>query len=342
MTEEARYSNSSEKNQLLRLALAEAWGHRCYWCRTPKTFRDLQIDHIIPRNPPGGADADVDVDAAANLAPICGACNTEKNNGQFEEAPRFDAARIRAADLAPAVQLNLARFYQDANVVKALLAVTAADLERDEVAESVAAFAAAVMPIFREKFPQVVDARYTKDYTRRFRPVEIDGRPVQVPEERAFVELDTEGQRALIILEDVLRMPMPSVLHEIRSYFGDDIDGEVRQWLRRSEGRQYRRADLDRRPSSNRFGIYVYEVRYVDDQVTLTGELEGSFTADVEDDDNDSEVWTRSRHADFDFIGPFGVTYSREGLVDAYIDIGDPEENRWRHTLPMMDIDRLP
>lgn len=288
------------------------------------------------------APIDVDIDAAANLAPICGACNTEKNNGQFEEAPRFDAARNRAADLAPAVQRNLSRFYQDANVVKALLAVTAADLESKDVAESVAAFAAAVMPIFRQKFPEVVDARYTKDYTRRFSPVEVDGHPVDVPEERAFVELDTEGQRALIILEDVLAISMPLVLDEIRSYFSDEVDDEVRQWLRRSGSRQYRRADLDRRPSSNRFGIYIYEVRYADDQVTLTGELEGSFTADVEDDDNDRQAWTRSRHADFDFIGPFGVTYSREGLIDAYIDIGDPEENRWRDTLLMIDIDRFP
>ncbi|MFV8137400.1 HNH endonuclease [Mycolicibacterium senegalense] len=339
MTEEARYSYSSEKNRLLLVALAEAWGMKCYWCKTPKLFRDLQIDHMIPRNPRGGTDLGFDVDAAANLAPICGPCNQEKNNGKFEEAPRFDAACTRAADLAPTVQRNLTRIYKDANVVKALLAVTAADLESEDVAESIAAFGAVIMPIFREKFPEVVDAEYTKDYTRRYPPVEVDGRRYQVPEERAFVQLDAEGQRALVILEDVLGLPMPAVLHEIRTYFDDDIENEVKQWLRRAESRQYRRADLDRRPRSNQIGVYIYEMRYANDQVTLTGELEGSFTASVEDNDRDLEDWTPSRHADFDFIGPFEATYSREGLIDAYIDIGEPEENRWRHTLRAMDLE---
>lgn len=42
-----------------------------YWCRKPKTFRDLQIDHFVPRNPRGGPDLNIDVDGPANLAPIC-------------------------------------------------------------------------------------------------------------------------------------------------------------------------------------------------------------------------------------------------------------------------------
>lgn len=339
MTEEARYSYSSEKNRLLLVALAEAWGMKCYWCKTPKLFRDLQIDHMIPRNPHGGADPGFDVDAAANLAPICGPCNQEKNNGKFEEAPRFDAACTRAADLAPTVQRNLTRIYKDANVVKALLAVTAADLESEDIAESIAAFGAVIMPIFREKFPEVVDAEYTKDYTRRYPPIEVAGRQFQPPEERAFVQLDAEGQRALVILEDVFEMPMSAVLSDIRSYFGRHIDDDAAEWLRRTEYHQYRRADLRDRPSSNRIGIYIYEVRYADDEVTLTGELEGSFTAYVEDNDRDLEDWTPSRHADFDFIGPFEATYSREGLIDASIDIGEPEENRWRHTLRAMDLE---
>lgn len=340
MTEDARYSHTSrEHNRLLLLALVQAWGGKCYWCRTPKTFRDLQIDHIIPRNPRGGAVQGFDVDSAENLAPICGPCNQEKGNGEFEDAPRVDAMRQAAMSHAPAVQRNLARFHKNDAVVKALLAVTAADLASPDVAESIEAFGAAIMPVFREKFPRVVDARYTKDYTRRFPPVEVEGRQSQVPEERALVELDAEGQRALVILEDVLGMPMPDALRDIRSYFSRDIDDEVKEWLRRSESRQYRSADLHGRPSSNRIGVYVYEVRYADDQVTLTGELEGSFAAYVEDAERDYEDWSPSRLADFDFIGPFGATYSREGLIDAYMDVGDPEENRWRHSMAMLDLD---
>lgn len=135
-------------------------------------------------------------------------------------------------------------------------------------------------------------------------------------------------------------MSMPDALSDIRSYFSRDIDNEVEKWLRRSESEQYRSADLHDRPSSNRFGVYVYEIRYADDQVTLTGDLEGRFTAYVKDAENDGdEDWTPSGLADVDFIGPFEATYSREGLVDAYLDVGDPTENRWRHAVEMLDLD---
>ncbi|MDT5215876.1 MAG: hypothetical protein QOK18_4115 [Mycobacterium sp.] len=85
--DDARYSYSSERNRLLLLAMVHAWGNKCYWCRTPKTFRHLEIDHIAPRSPRGDLDPAFDVDAAENLAPICGPCNKEKSNGEFQDAP---------------------------------------------------------------------------------------------------------------------------------------------------------------------------------------------------------------------------------------------------------------
>lgn len=54
--DDARYSYSSERNRLLLLAMVHAWGNKCYWCRTPKTFRHLEIDHIAPRSPRGDSD----------------------------------------------------------------------------------------------------------------------------------------------------------------------------------------------------------------------------------------------------------------------------------------------
>lgn len=200
MTEDARYSHTSrDHNRLLLHAMVQAWGGKCYCRRTPKTFRDLQIDHIILPNPRGGAVQGFDVDAAENLAPICGPRNQKKGNGEFEDAPRVDAMRRAAVSHAPAVERNLARFHKNDAVVRALLAVTAADLASPDVAESIEAFGAAIMPVFREKFPQVVDANHIKDYTQRLPPIEHQGRQFKVPEERALVELDADGQRALVI-----------------------------------------------------------------------------------------------------------------------------------------------
>lgn len=328
-TVEARYSYSSEQNTLLRFALVQAWGDKCYWCRTPKIFRDLEIDHMIPRNPRGVPDPDFDVDAAANLAPICGACNQEKSNGEFEDAPRFDAARKRAAELAPQVQRNLERFHKDSSVVKALLAVSAADLESEAVAESVESFGAVILPVFREKFPQIFEAPYTKDYTVRRPPVVVKGRPIRIREPQSTIDLDVPSRRALVILEDVMEMPTSDVFYEIRSFVGDKIDDEMGDWLRDGGGGRYDSADIDDRPSSNPIEVYVREARYADDAVTLAGELEGMFTANLRDHPIESDWLSAPRSADFDFAGEFSATFSREGLTDGWVYVGEPDENEW-------------
>ncbi|WP_074411632.1 HNH endonuclease [Mycolicibacterium fortuitum] len=328
-TVDARYSSSSEQNRLLLFALVQAWGDKCYWCRTPKTFRDMQIDHMLPQNPRGGTNQDFDVNAASNLAPICGACNQEKGNGEFEDAPKFDAARKRAAELAPRVQRNLERFHQDASVVRALLAVSAADLESEDVAESVESFGAAILPVFREKFPQILDAPYTKDYTVQRPPLEVNGRQIRIREPQSTVDLDVPSRRALVILEDVLEIPMGDAFSEIRSFVGDRIDDEVEDWLRDGGGGRYDSADLDDRPSSNPIEVYVREVRYADDAVTLTGELEGMFTANLRDHPIESDWLSAPRSADFDFAGEFSATFSREGLTDWWVYVGEPDENEW-------------
>ncbi|OBA98284.1 hypothetical protein A5666_22865 [Mycolicibacterium fortuitum] len=289
----------------------------------------MQIDHMLPQNPRGGTNQDFDVNAASNLAPICGACNQEKGNGEFEDAPKFDAARKRAAELAPRVQRNLERFHQDASVVRALLAVSAADLESEDVAESVESFGAAILPVFREKFPQILDAPYTKDYTVQRPPLEVNGRQIRIREPQSTVDLDVPSRRALVILEDVLEIPMGDAFSEIRSFVGDRIDDEVEDWLRDGGGGRYDSADLDDRPSSNPIEVYVREVRYADDAVTLTGELEGMFTANLRDHPIESDWLSAPRSADFDFAGEFSATFSREGLTDWWVYVGEPDENEW-------------
>src|SRR4051794_7823335 len=83
-----RYTGRNDA--VLRLKLFQAWRLRCYSCRRPQEYRDVEIDHIIPRTisparlqqlvEQHGLAADFDLHAPANLAPICGACNTEKSD----------------------------------------------------------------------------------------------------------------------------------------------------------------------------------------------------------------------------------------------------------------------
>lgn len=331
MTEDARYSHTlRDHNRLLLFALVQAWGGKCYWCRTPKTFRDMQIDHIAPRNPPGGADPKFDVDAAENLAPICGPCNQEKGNGEFDDAPRIDAMRKAAVSRAPAVEQNLARLHRDANVVKALLAVTAADLTSPDVAESIAAFGMTIMPIFRESFPEILTAAYTRDYTVRHPTMIIQGREVELPEERSTAELDAQGQRALIVLEDVLGISMVDAIDSARRAIGDDIEEQVDRWLHKGMDGRYASASRDERPSSNPIGISVSELRYEDGGVILYGEFDGTFIAEIEEYDPNPERWTTYRKADFDFAGDFAVTFKGEDVADVWVDTAEPDENEWR------------
>lgn len=338
-TVEARYSYSSDRNRLLLLALVQAWGGKCYWCKTPKTFRDLEIDHIAPRNPRGGADPGFDVDAAANLAPICGACNQEKGNGEFDNAPRFDAVRKRAAELAARVQQNLDRFRKDDSVVKALLAVTAADLESEAVAESVESFGEVIMPVFREKFPHILDAPYTKDYTVRQPPVEVDGRLVRAAEEHSTVDLDTMSRRALVVLEDVLEISTPDAFNEIRRVLGYKIDDEVEEWVQSGGDGRYAGGELEDHPSWSPIHVYVHEIRYTNGAVMWNGELEGTFSADVGEHPIESGWPSTRRSADFDFAVEFSATFSQEGLVDTWMDTIEPDENEWLQRVRMIPFE---
>jgi HNH endonuclease len=330
MTADARYSYSPERNRLLLLALVQAWSNKCYWCRTPKTFRDLEIDHIVPRNPRGGLEPDFDVDAAENLAPICGPCNKEKSNGEFEDAPRIDAMRNAAVKAAPKVRRNLERFYKDDGVVKALLAVTAADLASPDVAEAISAFGAAIMPVFREIFPEILTETYTWDYTIRKPPLTFQGQEVDLPGERSIAELDAQGQRALVILEDVIGISMADAIDYVRRSVERDIDEQINSKLRDGMGGYYVNSHADERPCSNGIDVFVSELRYEDAGVVLAGELDGTFIVELEEYDPDPERWSTYRKADFDFAADFSVTFCRGEVSDAWVDVTKLAENEWR------------
>jgi 5-methylcytosine-specific restriction endonuclease McrA len=100
-------------NRILRLALLQAWGYACYWCRRPRDFADVEIDHIIPKKTDQDLVDDVLLrqcltpkDQAVefhvhNLAPICGKCNKEKADALLAGARRFMTLLAKARTLQP-------------------------------------------------------------------------------------------------------------------------------------------------------------------------------------------------------------------------------------------------
>ncbi|GLP76389.1 hypothetical protein TUM20983_34990 [Mycobacterium antarcticum] len=337
--EEARYSYSLERNRLLLLALVQIWGNKCYWCKMPKPFRDLEIDHILPRNPRGERDPEFDADSTENLAPICVPCNKEKSNREFEDAPRIDAMRKTAKEAALKVRRNLANLYKNDAVVKALLAVTVADLTSPDVAESIKAFGMAIMPVFRESFPEILTASYTWDYTARHSTMIVQGREVELHEERSIAELDAQGQRVLVILEDVMGIAMVDAIDSARKGIEGKIEEQIDRWFRNGMEGRYANASRDERPSSNPIGVSVSELRYEDGSVILSGEFDGTFIAELEEYDPDPERWTAYRKADFDFTGDFQVTFAGADVTDVWVDTAEPGENEWRGRASMRRFD---
>ncbi|GGN37647.1 hypothetical protein GCM10010109_63820 [Actinoplanes campanulatus] len=75
-------------NGVLRDALYEVWGLKCYLCGRPKLFQDIQIDHLIAHTIAAadfrvlryehGLPEHFDLHAPANLAPACSDCNRRK------------------------------------------------------------------------------------------------------------------------------------------------------------------------------------------------------------------------------------------------------------------------
>lgn len=335
----ARYSHSSrDHNRLLLLALVEEWGSKCYWCRTPKTFREMQIDHIVARNPRVGEAPGFDVDAAENLAPICGPCNQEKSNNSYQDDPRV-ASQIKAAEShAPSVQRNLTSFHRDTTVVRALLAVTAADLENEDVSAAISSFVAAILPVVRDRFPEILDAPYAKDYTQYQSAIEFKGHVFQPQDDASIIELDAQSRRALVVLEDVFGITINQTFDQVRGHISRRADEYAEEWLRGSSS-PYAEAWLSSRPSSNAIGIFMHELRYLDEEVEIAGEIDGSFAADIEEYDSDPERWTTSRGVSFDILGEFTARFAADGLMDIYVHVGEPRENEWRHQPHSMELD---
>lgn len=131
-----RYGEGDDR--VLRLALLQEWGNRCYWCGVPLAHQFTQIDHIIPRTTPRLRLAELirkhrlpagfHLDSPANLGPICAPCNNRKRNNDYLDAPVVHEKLVAATRRAGAVARRYHSYFTNVEVGRALIEVAIADL----------------------------------------------------------------------------------------------------------------------------------------------------------------------------------------------------------------------
>lgn len=118
-----------------RLAIYEAWGGKCQWCKKRIMYPDMEIDHIIPATADGetfarllqmhGLPADYDLQATRNLICSCKTCNRYKSDRTPSDAPVIRAVLDDAARRAPIVEKYIADFTKRNKLEKLLASLDA-------------------------------------------------------------------------------------------------------------------------------------------------------------------------------------------------------------------------
>src|SRR3712207_3691898 len=120
-------------DDLVRLALFEAWDARCVWCRQPLFFNQMEVEHLIPKSLGEhgneqskaevlrlhGLDAQYDVHALENLAPSCRPCNGGKGDRPPPDAPSITLQLGRAREKAPGIRDVAERMRGDRSIQRA-------------------------------------------------------------------------------------------------------------------------------------------------------------------------------------------------------------------------------
>ncbi|MEV0951703.1 hypothetical protein [Promicromonospora sp. NPDC050249] len=203
MTTDVRYRPGGD-NSVLKLILHGLYKNRCYWCRVPKEYNELEIDHIIPRDASKDRLAEIgqelhlagplDVHDPGNLAPICRPCNNEKGAVDYTGHARILVLLRNAMKLAPRVKQNVLRFGATSGLAKALLKAATADLA-----------AQADRELFLMHAPSIAQRLsllgYDLDEISSYETVEVASASLGAID--FSVELSGSARRAWVILSDV-------------------------------------------------------------------------------------------------------------------------------------------
>ena len=270
MNGEVSYENRGER-RLLRFALWDAWGMKCYWCDVPKAYLEVQIDHIVPQGLPqnqlqkalldyGLSDGFV-IQKPENLAPICTPCNGPGRKGShaYPRAAIIVEHLRRAADLQGKVVRTVQDFREGSELPQALLSLASADTDVPDVRD-----------LFTAHFPAVARTSASIDPTLldlpTYRKLYIDcGYPVGI-------NLDSQFTRELWLLEDFLGCDLESALEE-------PLQGLMRELTSEMEGSLQSHSEFEP-VTCGPPGPDAFDVRLVGIQIphgALDGEIEVEF-----------------------------------------------------------------
>jgi hypothetical protein len=153
---DVRY-HGDNRDLVLRFVLYTAWAHRCYWCREPKPFTDIEIDHILPKNLKAdrvgqhikthSLHSDFHVHDPANLAPICHRCNGPGYKGpiDYDQNGLIQSHLDKARGLRSKVIEGTAQFHSSGKVSKALLLASTVPLDDEAVVHALGEYGPAVV-----------------------------------------------------------------------------------------------------------------------------------------------------------------------------------------------------
>lgn len=233
MDDDIRYRpGDPDNNAVLRLALLESWGNRCYWCRMPSDYSVTEIDHIISQETPPDKLAEFlaehmppthreqfDIHAPGNLAPIHGTCNRDKSNLDLAGTGRLTSSLARARSRQPQVAKRVRSFRSSQTVAKAMLAASMADMSDPRSQQALAEFG----PLLIHRLSVVAPAMLTH-YSVSQEVTDARGTDL----DHVVFVMDDAARRTRVLMEDFYRMDFEDVATNVMSAVRDRIVDRLR------------------------------------------------------------------------------------------------------------------
>lgn len=234
---EIRYRVGGD-NEILRMALYDAYSSRCYWCEMPVDFNATEIDHILPRTASqqrldeladellSPAITGYEVHDPYNLAPVCGPCNRRKSAIDFTATKKvMQAVQIAHARRA-AVIAKVKAFATAGKVTRAANTVIAADLNDQTARRALEDYAPQIIQKIALMDSELADSFLV---VKQFPVGDFDPEDPETPSE-AFVTIraDAAMRRTLHLLEDMCGAELHRLLAVLVSDLNEQLADQAR------------------------------------------------------------------------------------------------------------------
>ncbi|WP_394361402.1 HNH endonuclease [Amycolatopsis sp. SB7-3] len=334
MSNDIRYRKSDTNgNAILRLALLETWGRRCYSCLTPLDFMHAEIDHIIPHTiteaeqkrlliEHGRPDdhGTFDLHAASNLAPICRQCNNKKSSLILTGVLAVSIALTNASRRRHSVEQYVRSFNSSNKVSRALITMSTADFSDINSKKALNETWPSVAHTLSINAPELLTQYSTMH-------------EIQNPDEhsppRVQVVLNEAGRRTRVILEDVYGMDFDGTLIDATTALQRGIIERLQEDIAadlRKEGHFY--PDIGDPEGRLLIEVSSFSFEHPDD-FTIQGTFEADMSAGVlVHSQNDSG--TNLLQGDTAAHGRFSVSFRRDDDDSAHAEVDGPVIDDWQ------------